>query len=68
MRIAVRRAPALLDFQIRDDGVGFDAATVSPGLGLRGMRERLALLGGDLAIDSRPGSGTELRASIPLSD
>ena len=68
VRIAVGRAPALLDLQIRDDGVGFDAAAVSPGLGLRGMRERLALLGGDLAIDSQPGTGTELRASLPLSD
>jgi signal transduction histidine kinase len=45
-----------------DDGVG----GVSEGTGLRGLSERLAVLGGELSIDSPAGVGTTLRAEIPL--
>jgi PAS domain S-box-containing protein len=53
---------------IEDDGVGFDTAraATSGRLGLIGMHERLALLGGRLEIESSPGSGTTLIARIPL--
>ena len=50
---------------VRDDGGGFDPRSSSPGFGLIGMRERLALVHGELDIVSAPGQGTELRASIP---
>jgi signal transduction histidine kinase len=55
---------------VRDDGVGFDphskaAGGTHPGLGLRGVRERVAALGGELEIRSEPGQGTELRVSVP---
>jgi signal transduction histidine kinase len=58
----------VLDLVVRDDGVGFDAGTArgeAPGLGLHGMRERVALLGGTVEIESRPGQGTTVRAHIP---
>jgi PAS domain S-box-containing protein len=53
---------------IRDDGAGFnpDAASENGGFGLRGMRERLALLGGRLSISSRPGAGTTIEARVPI--
>jgi signal transduction histidine kinase len=51
---------------VRDDGAGFEPAAGSPGFGLVGMRERLALVHGSLDIESAPGSGTLIRASIPL--
>ncbi len=52
---------------IEDDGVGFDPAQVPPRrLGLLGMRERLALVGGTLEIESQPGAGTTLIARIAL--
>jgi signal transduction histidine kinase len=55
---------------IRDDGVGFDAAVAGRHggreLGLNGMRERLAIIGGQLRIRSTCGVGTELIATIPL--
>jgi signal transduction histidine kinase len=52
---------------VRDDGRGFDPARVPRGhLGLVYMRERVEACGGRLAIDSRPGSGTEIRVSVPL--
>jgi signal transduction histidine kinase len=58
---------------IRDDGRGFDhnvsAASDGRGLGLGlfGMEERVALVGGRFRIWSRPGSGTEIFAFIPLT-
>lgn len=63
--------PDHLDLRIRDDGSGFDPPQ-APGLaeghlGLQGMRERMKRLGGSLQIDSQPGHGTEIRATVPLA-
>jgi signal transduction histidine kinase len=50
-----------------DDGTGFDATATGKGrLGLLGMRERLATLGGSLRFESRPAQGTRLSARVPL--
>jgi signal transduction histidine kinase len=54
---------------VEDDGRGFDpevVATSSLGMGLISMRERVALLGGDVKIVSRPGKGTKIEISVPL--
>jgi signal transduction histidine kinase len=52
---------------VEDDGVGFDPSRPRDGgLGLVGMRERVALLGGRLTIESRPGAGTTFVAEVPL--
>ncbi len=53
---------------IADDGCGFapDAVAQLPGLGLRGIRERLAPYAGELSVDSEAGVGTTLRLSVPL--
>lgn len=59
-----------LALMIRDDGVGFDPRSTrgeASGLGLHGMGERAALLGGSLEIDSAPGAGTTVRASVPVT-
>jgi len=53
---------------IDDDGGGFDEGDVRhEALGLVGMRERLALVGGSLEIESALGSGTTLAAQVPLT-
>lgn len=53
---------------VKDNGNGFDPGDVrSDGLGLVGMRERLALLDGTLAIQSKAGSGTSLLAFVPVA-
>jgi len=53
---------------VEDDGVGFEPAREPEGgIGLAGMRERVALLGGRLAIESRPGAGTTFVAEVPLT-
>ena len=56
-----------LRFEITDDGEGFDAAATNYGTGLQGMADRLAAVGGALAVDSAPGAGTTIRGSIPVS-
>ena len=54
---------------IRDNGRGFDQAdpSLSKSLGLLGMRERAAILGGRVNISSAPGKGTTVTAWIPLA-
>ena len=52
--------------ELVDDGRGFDPAATPPGVGLVGMRERVEQLGGELAVESRPGAGTRVRFSLPL--
>jgi PAS domain S-box-containing protein len=52
---------------VTDDGVGFDPAAVGGGLGMVSMRERLYLVGGQIAINSRPGRGTRIEVRVPRS-
>jgi signal transduction histidine kinase len=53
---------------VEDHGCGFDPGSQkdSSRLGLAGMKERTALLGGSCVLESLPGKGTTLRVSIPL--
>ena len=68
--VSLSRTRAALTLLVRDDGAGFDARLVQAtarGLGLRGMRERVTLLGGSIDIESAPGRGTVVRAQIPFA-
>jgi signal transduction histidine kinase len=52
---------------IKDDGRGFDPATVTEGMGITtSIRARLAELGGTAELDGRPGGGAEVRLRAPL--
>jgi signal transduction histidine kinase len=53
----------LLD--VRDDGVGFDPREASDGFGLSSMRQRLLRVAGGLAVESGPGEGTAVNATVP---
>ena len=65
--VSVHAHPTHVAVQVRDDGVGFDPATVRPtSHGLAGMRHRVEAAGGRLALTSRPGNGTLLSAVLPL--
>jgi signal transduction histidine kinase len=55
----------LLD--VADNGTGFDPAAHTHGYGLVGMRQRLAGVAGQLTVESTPGAGTTLNASVPLT-
>lgn len=65
-----KTADGMVALTIRDDGRGFAASdrqrSRGHGIGLSAMRERLALVGGTLAIDSAPGAGTSLLAEVPV--
>ncbi len=66
--------PQQIHVSVRDDGAGFDPEAVKmrqtnrPSLGLAGMRERAALLGGTVSIQSGPGQGTLVEASMPSQE
>ena len=64
--VKLSRGDGTVTLVVHDDGTGFDPANVrDDSLGLVGMRERVALLGGRLNIDSSEGAGTMLRAEVP---
>jgi signal transduction histidine kinase/ligand-binding sensor domain-containing protein len=73
-RIAVglERGADRIELTVRDDGRGFDVpealarAAAGRHLGLLGIRERVESLGGRVELDSSPGRGTEIRATLPL--
>jgi signal transduction histidine kinase len=55
-----------LTVQVDDDGKGVGSGNGRLGNGIRGMRERAAALGGELAAGPRPGGGFRVRARLPL--
>jgi signal transduction histidine kinase len=55
-----------LSFEVRDDGAGFDVAATPPGAGLTNMRDRLAAVGGEVAVRSGPGRGTVVSGTVPV--
>jgi signal transduction histidine kinase len=65
-KLRVRMSGSQIEIEISDDGVGFEPNLVQEGFGLVGMRERAALLGGRLRIESTSASGTTVHAQIPL--
>ena len=67
--VTLRGEPGRIHLEVFDGGVGFDASAAlkNRALGLIGMQERLSLVNGRMSIESRPGSGTKVRASVPLA-
>jgi signal transduction histidine kinase len=72
VRVVVRQLPDCLVTEVEDDGRGFQLnpqrmPSMTRGLGLLGIRERVAIAGGSLVIDSAPGQGTRIGMCIPLA-
>ena len=73
VELSIRRAGSAVEFEVRDDGIGFRVdRPVAPGpdgdhQGLRGLQERARLLNGTLTIQSTPGAGTAVLLTIPVS-
>jgi signal transduction histidine kinase len=61
--VLLEREPGLLRVTVADDGAG--GAQMAAGSGLAGLRDRLDALDATLAIRSRPGQGTTIRAELP---
>ena len=65
--VRLRQSEDELTFTIEDDGRGFDTGAISEGTGLVGMRDRLAVFGGTIDLESVPGKGTRVRGTIPVA-
>jgi signal transduction histidine kinase len=67
IEIVLNRQGDRVRLAVRDHGTGFTSIRASEGaLGLRGIRERVRLLGGTVAIDSQPGKGTCVSVDLPV--
>ena len=64
-RVTIRRDGDAIVVQVSDDGAG--GADQARGSGLSGLRDRVAALGGSLDVESTTGSGTTIRARLPLA-
>src|SRR6266446_2712818 len=70
IQVDIHREEGTFRLQIRDNGRGFDAESEqaqTTGLGLVGMKERAALVGGRTRIMASPGKGTTVDATLPLT-
>ena len=63
--VAVEQGPDAVRVRVADDGHGFDAAEPTEGFGLAGMRERAALMGGRLEVETSA-AGTAVTAVFPI--
>lgn len=72
VRVELIQTGSTLFLSVEDDGCGFDvpkafkAVAAGKSMGLLGMKERVALCGGELEIDSAPGRGTKITAAFEL--
>lgn len=53
--------------RVQDSGIGFEVSGMPDGIGLVNMRERLRLVGGLFKVESTPGSGTSISATVPFT-
>lgn len=63
--VSLAEADGRLEFEIADDGAGFDAQTTPRGAGLQNMADRIEALGGVLEVGSAPGAGTTVIGRLP---
>ena len=74
VNVVIERRKGEIVLIIEDDGKGFEPSADEPnresgrGLGLLGMRERAAIVGGTLEIESAPGKGTTIFARVPIKE
>jgi len=63
----LRFVDSVVQLEVSDDGGGFDQHAASDGLGLAGMKARVASVGGELSIKSLPSEGTTIAVTMPIS-
>jgi signal transduction histidine kinase len=64
--IRLEHNDSTLQFEVIDDGQGFNPATAPASAGLQNMSDRIGALGGTLTVNSEPGSGTTILGRIPI--
>jgi two-component system sensor histidine kinase UhpB len=68
-KVSLSKRGNKLSLRIQDNGKGFDVGSLrsTGGLGVLGMRERVAAVGGDFRLRSRPGGGVILEVELPIN-
>ena len=66
VRITVAERDDSVWFDVHDNGAGFDLDAVPAGVGLTNIRDRVAAVRGRVTVESTPGLGTRISATIPL--
>ena len=66
--VRIEESDGRLVFSVSDDGHGIDPARARSGSGMQNMRDRVAVLGGDLQVESSPGAGTQVIGSIRVAE
>ncbi|GAC1574488.1 MAG: hypothetical protein NVS3B24_01670 [Candidatus Dormibacteria bacterium] len=66
-RVRVEHRGGEVEFEVNDDGRGFEPATTAPGTGLQNMSDRLEALGGRMTVVSSPGDGTSILGRVPVT-
>ncbi|MGH3475091.1 MAG: HAMP domain-containing protein [Aeromicrobium sp.] len=64
--VRLSQADGHVQFEVGDDGIGYDEATIGASSGLQNMADRSGALGGELQIESTPGAGTTVRGAVPI--
>jgi PAS domain S-box-containing protein len=67
VKVSLQHKDGLFVLSILDDGKGFEKETSDKTLGILGMKERTAMMGGTYEINSQPGKGTLVVVSVPVS-
>jgi signal transduction histidine kinase len=67
VEVRLRDDGTCLSVAVTDDGSGFDRTSTTRGAGLTNMEDRLDALGGSLEVESCPGAGTTVRATVPVA-
>jgi signal transduction histidine kinase len=65
VRVELRGGHDVLELEVADDGRGFDPASTPAGVGLSNIRGRVESVGGTLSVDSAPGLGARIHATLP---
>jgi signal transduction histidine kinase len=73
VNVSIRKFPSAIRMEIKDDGKGFQVERVLfakryQRLGLIGIRERVEMVGGSIAVESAQGKGTTIRTQIPFNN
>jgi signal transduction histidine kinase len=70
INVVLSEADASVSLVVSDNGCGFEinSGTMTRGLGFTSIRERLRLVNGTISVHSKPGSGTDINISVPLTN
>jgi signal transduction histidine kinase len=66
VRVNVSDLEGGIRFEVADDGRGFDPSEAGPGSGMGNLANRLAVLGGEVLVESAPGKGTRVEGWVPV--